>query len=294
MFMKHKSLITVLVLLIAVIAIIATTSGIFSNEGSGEYEYMSIRGENISIYGKGIYQHMSSDVAIQGIAQDYVTLFIGVPILLIGLCFARKGSIRGRFVLSGALGYFLLTYLFYTAMAMYNAMFLPYVFLLSMSFFAFILVLSSYNISKVKNSFYNEKIFSITGRFLIINSLMIGILWLGVVVPPLLNGDIYPKEVQHFTTLIVQGFDLSLFLPIGFVSGLLAIKKKHHGYLFSTIYVIFLFILMAALTSKMIFMANTGENVIPVIFIMPTLSLIALILSVLILKSIRIKDVTSQ
>jgi hypothetical protein len=40
---------------------------------------MSIRGENITIYGKGIYQHMAADVAIQGIAQDYVTLFMGVP-----------------------------------------------------------------------------------------------------------------------------------------------------------------------------------------------------------------------
>lgn len=37
---------------------------------------------------------------------------------------------------------------------------------------------------------------------------MIGSLWLGVVVPPLVDGSIYPKELQHYTTLVVQGFDL--------------------------------------------------------------------------------------
>lgn len=285
--MKHKNIITILVLLIVTAAIIATTFGIFSNNGRGQYEYMSIRGEKVTIYGKGIYKHMSADVAIQGIAQDYVTLFIGVPLLLLGLYFARKGSVRGRFILSGTLGYFLLTYLFYTAMSMYNIMFLGYVFLLGASFFTFILTLFSYDIAKIKDLFCSEKLLSITGVFLIINSSMIVLLWLGIVLPPLFDGSIYPKELQHYTTLIVQGFDLSLFLPMGVVSGILAIKKNPYGYLFTTIYVIFLTLLMTALTSKILFMLNAGANVIPVIFIMPTISLISLILSVLLLKNIK-------
>ncbi|MDZ7764484.1 MAG: hypothetical protein U5K00_08665 [Melioribacteraceae bacterium] len=44
---------------------------------------------------------------------------------------------------------------------------------------------------------------------------------------------------------------------------------------------------MLALTSKVIFMANAGENVIPVIFIMPTLALIAIIFSTKIILSIK-------
>jgi hypothetical protein len=55
---------------------------------------------------------MSAEVAPQGIVQDYVTLFLGIPLLFLSLFMANNGSLRGRFLLSGALGYFLVTYLF--------------------------------------------------------------------------------------------------------------------------------------------------------------------------------------
>src|SRR5690554_5813060 len=122
--MKQKKTITTLVLCIAVIAAVCAGIGIFSNYGPGPFEYESIRGEIIKIYGRGIYAHMSAEVAPQGIAQDYVTLFIGIPLLLISLWWARKGSLRGRYLLTGTLGYFLVTYLFYLIMGMYNPLFL--------------------------------------------------------------------------------------------------------------------------------------------------------------------------
>jgi len=155
--MKNNNLITVLVLLIIILSGIATFMGITSNDGPGEYDYMSIRGENIIIYGKGIYGHMSADVAIQGIAQDYITLFLGIPLLLFSLFLFRKNNIKGLFLLSGTLMYFLVTYLFYTAMAMYNVMFLVYLALLCFSFFAFVLSLFCYNITEIKQIFSSEK-----------------------------------------------------------------------------------------------------------------------------------------
>ena len=271
--------ITILVLLIAAVSVMATCFGIFSDGGS-QFEYESIRGEKVTIYGKGIYRHMSADVAIQGIAQDYVTLFVGIPILLLGLYFSKR-SIRGKFVLSGTLGYFLVTYLFYTAMAMYNIMFLAYLSLLGASFFAFIL--SLLDIGSIE--FRSEKLPRYAGIFLIINGSLVALLWLSIVLPPLFDGSIYPKQLQHYTTLIVQGFDLGLLLPMAFVSGILAIRKNRYGHLFTTVYMIFLSILMVALTSKILFMARAGASVIPVIFIMPTICVIAVVFSVLLLRN---------
>ena len=69
-----KKTIPAIVILIALISSFAASFGIFSNAGPGVFEYESIRGKTIEIYGKGIYRHMSADVAIQGIAQDYITL----------------------------------------------------------------------------------------------------------------------------------------------------------------------------------------------------------------------------
>lgn len=287
--MKNKKSITILVLLISAASIVAASVGIFSNEGPGNYEYTSIRGGDIIVYGKGLYQHMSADVAVQGIAQDYITLFIGVPLLLISLFFTRKNSFRGLFLLAGTLGYFLVTYLFYLTMGMYNQMFLVYGFLLGTTFFAFILTVFEFELNEIKSRFSSEKLLRNAGVFLIINASLVGLLWLGVVLPPIFDGTFYPKELQHYTTLIVQGFDLGLLLPMAFVVGILAIKKNRFGFLFTPIYMIFLSLLMTALVSKILFMAGAGQNVIPVIFIMPTIALISITFSTLLLRNIQQK-----
>ena len=114
---------------------IAAGFGILSDFGQGSFQYESIRGQIVEIYGIGIYGHMSSDVAIQGIAQDYITLFIALPLLIISLIGFSRARPQALFVLAGTIGYFFVTYLFYTAMAMYNIMFLIYVSLLCLSFF---------------------------------------------------------------------------------------------------------------------------------------------------------------
>lgn len=285
--MKHRNTITLLVSIIAIAAILATGYAIISNSGNNGDVYRSIRGEDIAIQGTGLYKHMSADVAIQGIAQDYITLIIGVPMLFIGLHGARKGNIRALLVLAGTLGYFLLTYLFYTAMAMFNELFLLYVVLLCCSFFAFLLTLTSFNIAALEHTYASTKPFRGAGIFLIINCSLIALLWLSAILPPLFDGSLYPEGLQHYTTLIVQGFDLGLFLPIGFASGIMAIRKHPHGYLFTMVYVLFLSLLMTSLTSKILFMAFAGYPVIPAIFVMPTILMVALVFSGVLLANVK-------
>jgi len=65
--MKEKNTIAILVIFIILISSVASGLGIFSDFGTGNFEYESIRGKTIEIFGKGVYQHMSADVAIQGI-----------------------------------------------------------------------------------------------------------------------------------------------------------------------------------------------------------------------------------
>jgi len=283
--MKHKNIVTILAILIAIAALAATSCGILSREGAGQYEYRSIRGQDVTIYGKGLYKHMSADVAIQGIAQDYITLFAGIPLLLISVFLARKGLLQGLFLLSGTLAYFLVTYIFYTAMAMYNRMFIAYVFLAGTAFFAFILTLPSYNSKTI--SFRSERLMQLAGGFLVLNSVLIALLWLSVIVPPLLNGSIIPAETEHYTTLIVQGFDLGLLLPMAFIAGLLAVRKKPKGYLFTTIYMIFLAVMMTALTSKVLFMASAGADIVPAVFVIPAINVISVVFSFKIIKDVR-------
>ncbi len=285
--LEHKRTITILVLCIAALAALAAALGIFSNQGPGVYEYQSIRGEIVKIYGKGIYQHMSAEVAPQGIAQDYVTLFMGVPVLLFGLMWARKGSLQGRFLLAGTLGYFLVTYLFYLVMGMYNYLFLAYAFLMGASFFALALTLLSFDLQKLPSAFGERTPIKLAGRFLIVVAFCIAFLWLSIVMLPLLAGSIYPLEVEHYTTLIVQGMDLGLLLPLAVVTGMLILKKRPFGYLLGPVYLVFLSFLMTALVAKIIAMGSLGYNIIPAVFVIPIFALIAITCSILLLKNIK-------
>ena len=288
-----KKVLFIITIAIAFFAIIAGVTGIFY-EGKGlfnafenNYDYTSIRGNTVNIYAKGLYHHMSAEVAIQGIAQDYITVFIAIPLLLIFMCMYRKKPMIALFLLSGTLLYFLVTYLFYTAMGMYSFMFLVHVILLSLSFFAFTIALILLFRTIPEYHFSKDTPTKFVGWFLMLNAFSIAVLWLEIIISPFFKGEIYPVNLEHYTTLIVQGFDLALLLPTAFVSGFLLVKNNYYGYIFSTVYVIFLSFMMTSLVAKIIAMAINNVNVIPVIFIIPTFSIVAILCSCFMLKNLK-------
>ncbi|MGE5614549.1 MAG: hypothetical protein ACM3XR_09090 [Bacillota bacterium] len=285
--MKFRKTISLLVLCIAVLSLIAAICGIFSKQGPGEYNFTSIHGQTITIYGKGIYGKNSVFGALQAISQDIVTLCVGIPILIISLFLARKGLIKGRLLLSGTLGYFLITYMMYTFIAMYNKLFLAYVVLMSASFFAFVLTLPVPDIEKMSSYFSDKLPVRFAGGYLIFSTAMIGLLWLARVIPTLIDGSV-PLEVEHGTTLTVQAFDLAFFLPGIFLSGLLLIKKKPFGYILAPIATVTNALIMAALLSKGISMNLAGiEGALPLIVMTSLFGLLAIVSLILIFKNVN-------
>ena len=216
-----------------------------------------------------------------------MTLLLGIPFLIYGLLLAGKGSYRGRYLLGGVLAYFLVTYLFYTMMCTYNQLFLIYAALTALSFFALSITLFSFQPERIPTLFKEKTPVKPVGGFLIVQALLIALLWLSIILPPLFDGSIVPREVAHYTTLVVQGFDLALLLPVAVVSGILLIRKHPYGYLFAPVFVIFLAFLMTALTGKVIGQMVVGVDVGPALIIIPLMNLTAIFFTVLILASIR-------
>ena len=285
--MSRENILTILVAVIVLLSLGAAFTGAVTYLISDEEEYdiESVRGDNVTISAKGLYKHMSADVAVQGVAQDIVTLIVGIPLLLLSLFLFRKGSFPGKVMLSGTLGYFMVTYIFYLTMAMYNEMYLVWVVLACSSFYGFFLSLLNFDVEKIKERYSDKLPRRSVGIFLIVNSILIGLLWLSVVVPPLLDGSIYPEAVEHYTTLIVQGFDLSILLPASFLAGLLLMRRSSYGFLLAPPYMVFLSILMTALTAKIIGMTLTGVNPGPSIVIIPLINIISIVITVLALRS---------
>jgi hypothetical protein len=285
--MKYRSFLTVLILLITCLSLVATTMGIFSSGGPGQYTYTSIRGKQVEIYGKGIYRDMSAEVAPQGIAQDYVTLFFALPLLLISFVFARSESLKSRLVFIGVLKYFFITYLFYTVMAMYNRLFPVYVMLMGSAFYALILAVVPLDLKNIHHQFTSFFPRRLLAAFLIFNSTAIILLWLSIIIPPLLDGTVIPLQVEHYTTLIVRGLDLGILLPGAIITGILFFRNHSLSFFLAPVYFIFLSILMTALTSKVVGMYLLGYNVIPVIFIIPIFAILSWVSSWIILRAMK-------
>lgn len=285
--MRHLKSIGILVLCIVVLSLIATTSGVFTQDGPGEYNFTSIHNQSLTIYGKGVYKDNTVAAAMQAIPQDIVTLVLGIPLLVISFILARKGTLKGRILLAGTLGYFLITYMMYTFIAMYNRLFLVYVMLMSASFFAFILTLMSFDAAKLRLYFDKKLPVKFVGGYLMFSTAMIGLLWLARVIPTLINGSI-PLEVEHGTTLTVQALDLAFFLPSIFLSGILLIKRRPFGYMLAPVVTVSDALIMLALLSKGISMSLAGiAGALPMIIMMSLFGTTAIISLIVILKNVN-------
>ncbi|MDF2839776.1 MAG: hypothetical protein K0Q99_547 [Clostridia bacterium] len=285
--MKFKGSISILAILIAALSFIACTYGVFSNEAAGQTEFLSIYGESVQIYGKGLYQKDSVAVATQGIAQDIVTLVVGLPLLLISLYMYRKGSFKGKLLLTGTIGYFLYTYTSYCFVWMYNSFFLIYVFLMSASLFAFILTMMSFDFDKLDSYFDKKLPIRLLGGFLIFFGVMIGLMWIGRIVPPLMKGNL-PIGLEHYSTLVIQAMDLGFIVPVSILSGVLVMKRRPFGYLLSSVIYMKGITLATAVTAMLVGQLLMGVKVgMAEIIIFPVINIFIVYCMFLILKGIK-------
>ncbi|BCN30523.1 hypothetical protein [Anaeromicropila herbilytica] len=249
--MKNDKTIRNLILCIAFLSIIASAIGIFSKGGPGVNEITSFRGETIKLHGIGLYKNDSVSVAAQGIAQDIVTLFVGVPLLLLALYFTGKGFLKARLLLTGTLGYFLYTYISYVFLWMYNPLFIVYVVLMSTSFFAFTLSILSIDMDRLSTSFDKKLPVKFLGGFQIFLAVALCMMWLGKIAPTIMNNRV-PVGLEHYTTLVIQGLDLGFIVPIAFLSGVFLMKRRPIGYLLSSVVIMKGFTMGIAITAMII------------------------------------------
>ena len=284
--MKYNRSISLLVLCIVVLSVFASIIGIFSNAGPGAHEIESFRGETIAIHGRGLYREDSISIVAQGTAQDIITLVIGIPLLIVSLRMLLKGSLKGRLLLTGTLGYFLYTYISYVFLWMYNPMFIVYVILMSASFFAFTLSIISVDINNLSSAFNRKLPVKFLGGFQIFFATALLLLWMGKIIPTFKNGTV-PVGLEHYTTLVIQGLDLGFIVPIALLSGVLLIKRKPFGYLVSSVIIIKGFTMGAALTTMIIgqYIAGVAMGVLEIIMF-PIFSLIIFYCMILLLKNI--------
>ncbi|CEG25546.1 hypothetical protein [Bacillus sp. B-jedd] len=255
--MKSQRVVAGMTISIMILAAVAASWGIFSGEGPGSHPYTSLDGKMVELYGKGLYQNDSVSGAEQEIAQDIVTLLIGIPVLLASLYMYQKGLLKGKLLLAGTLGYFLYTYTSYSFLSSYNSFFLVYITLMSLSFFSFTLVLLSFNLNGLATRFNPRMPVRFLGGMLIFLGIAVGLLWVGRIIPGLLSHTA-PPGLDHYTTLVIQALDLGFVLPAGVFAGILLIKRRPAGYLLGPVMIIKAITLLAAIMAMAIRMIAAG------------------------------------
>jgi len=291
--MQIKTLNNVLVFLIIILSMVVSIYGFFSSKTVYENKTIeTINGETVNLYGKGLYYKDSVSMAPQARAQDIVTLFFGIPLLIISLLLSNKNSIRGKLLLTGTIGYFLYTYASYSFLVTYNIFFLIYVALMSLSFFCFIINFTSPELKCLDKHFKQNFHKKYIGIFTIIIGVVVCFMWLDLIVPSMKNA---PTVLEHYTTLVIQALDLGFIAPLAVISGILLIKNKTLGYLLASIMIIKGTTLLLAVTMMIVFMVSSGVSVpIMEMLVFPLFAIICIFNLFLIQKSIiEIKEQTS-
>lgn len=284
--MKNHKAFTWMIVLIAALCLIAAGAGLFWPADGQPYEITSHRGETVMINGRGLYRYDSVSSAAQMQANDAVTLILGIPLLLLSTWLAVRGSLRGRLLLTGTLGFILYTYMSMSMLAAFNPLFLVYVALFSLSLFAFVLSMISFDMAYLPRHFSERMPRKGIAVMLFAAGAFLLMAWLGRIVSPLLQSK--PPLLENYSTMVIQAMDLGLIVPLTFLSAVLLLRRSAWGYLLASVSVMKFLTLGIAVSAMAINMARSGVAISPVeLGMFPALTLVNLILAGLLLSSIK-------
>src|ERR1700738_4571234 len=104
------------------------------------------------IFLKSVYARETPSWAVQGIGQDIVNL-VAVMVLLIAAYFVNNGSVKAFLVWSGVLLYLLYAYVIYAFDIHFNSLFLVYVAIVGLSFYALVGSVRHLHLNDLRASF---------------------------------------------------------------------------------------------------------------------------------------------
>lgn len=226
-------------LLIAVLSVFATASGLAWQNGGSSFSFTTLHNQTVQMYGQGLYRFDTHLIGAGYKGIDAITLIVAIPLLLLSVRFYQRGSLRGRIMLAGTLAYFLYNYISMTFGAAYNNLFLVYVALFSASLFAFALAFHSIDTQTFSTHLSSRLPRRPIAVFLFITSFALLAVWLGLsIIPALLQGQT-PPELASYTTLVTHAIDIGVIAPLAFITGWLLLRRVPLGYQMAATFLVF-------------------------------------------------------
>lgn len=182
--------------------------------------------------------------------RDWITLCMGVPLLLITGFMALRESNRAYLAWMGTLVYFLCTYLWYACGIAYNRFFLIYIVLFVLALFSFIRALLALDAEIFFLRFSTKTPIKFTAILLFFSGLALGYRWLHPMIPALEVGKQPDLLLLYGSTAMINlVLHLGIISPLAVITSLWIWKRKPWGFITASI------LLLYGLTSGLAFLA---------------------------------------
>ena len=226
-----KASVLVLSILALVLLSLASLAGIFLDDGGNPYTFTTLRGEAIEIYGgKGLYQFDTVFKAVLFRGFDWANLFVGLPVLVWGMCLYRGSQVKGQLLVAAVFSYLTYNYLIGVMGNAYNVMFLIWTGLFSVGLFGLALVLTGFKIpslpEKLKLGFPRRSL----SVYMIILGLFLLIQYLAEILSAYWSGK-PPASLGVYTTLELAALELGIMIPLHIFGGISLWRQETIGYL---------------------------------------------------------------
>jgi hypothetical protein len=218
------------------LALVASAAGLFwPADFSADAAAISVRGETVELWGRGLYRFESIFFAAGFRGQDLVTLLLAAPALaFVSWRVTREASVSWLLWRVVLLTYCLYVYATMALGAFYNELFLLYVGTFSAALFAFALAIVE--LARTIDLRWPDSAASMPRKtaslLLLLSGLFTGLVWAQPLVASLAFGTV-PPLLGHATTKVTEALDLAIIVPSCFVGSVLVWQGNKLGYLFA-------------------------------------------------------------
>jgi len=218
-----------LVIVIIFLLILIASVGLLSFRTDSSYFIKNQYGDDVRIFGTGIYSHDSYFRAPIFIGSDATMLFLTVPLLVLALIVEVKNRTeKAKLFLNAVLG----MVLYYSASiafgVTYNSLLLVYIALFATSMFALIISMNQIDIGALQRSHGKPLPLKGITVFLIVTGLALFIAWMPDIIASLLAAKPLAL-IEVYTTEVTYVLDMGIISPLMFICLHLLKKKDEFG-----------------------------------------------------------------
>ncbi len=159
------------------------------------------------------------------LGQDVLNLVVGLPLLLGAMGLTRRGALLGPPLWFGALFYVVYDYAFYALGARVNALFIPYLLIVTVSAYTAVAVAASVDATVIRARLRRLVPERATGGFLVAVASLFIALWSAGIVTAATRGEAPGMVVHSVWTL-----DLTIQLPALLLGGVLLWRGRALGF----------------------------------------------------------------